>query len=34
MIEPALTVILGGIMLWIAAAVFGPVYDSFSKMGV
>lgn len=34
MIEPTLTVILGGIMLWIAAAVFGPVYDSFSKMGV
>jgi len=34
MIEPALTVILGGIMLWIAAAVFGPVYDSFGKMGV
>jgi type IV pilus assembly protein PilC len=33
MIEPALTVILGGIMLWIAAAVFGPVYDSFGKMG-
>lgn len=33
MIEPALTVILGGMMLWIAAAVFGPVYDSFSKMG-
>ncbi len=34
MIEPALTAILGGIMLWIAAAVFGPVYDSFSNMGV
>jgi type IV pilus assembly protein PilC len=33
MIEPALTVVLGGIMLWIAAAVFGPVYDSFGKMG-
>lgn len=33
MIEPTLTVILGGMMLWIAAAVFGPVYDSFSKMG-
>lgn len=32
MIEPALTVILGGMMLWIAAAVFGPIYDSFSKM--
>ena len=33
MIEPALTAILGGIMLWIAAAVFGPVYNSFSSMG-
>jgi len=34
MIEPALTVILGGIMLWIAAAVFGPVYNSFGEMGI
>lgn len=34
MIEPTLTVILGGMMLWIAAAVFGPVYDSFGKMGI
>ena len=34
MIEPALTVILGGMILWIAAAVFGPVYNSFGKMGV
>ena len=25
MIEPALTVILGGMILWIAAAVFGPI---------
>jgi type IV pilus assembly protein PilC len=33
MIEPALTVVLGGMLLWIAAAVFGPVYNSFSKMG-
>ncbi|MFH1157881.1 MAG: type II secretion system F family protein [Pseudomonadota bacterium] len=33
MIEPALTAILGGIILWIAAAVFGPIYDSFGKMG-
>lgn len=33
MIEPALTVILGGMILWIAAAVFGPVYDSFGNMG-
>lgn len=33
MIEPALTVILGGMMLWIAAAVFGPIYNSFGAMG-
>ncbi len=33
MIEPTMTAILGGMLLWIAAAVFGPVYDSFSKMG-
>jgi type IV pilus assembly protein PilC len=32
MIEPALTLILGGIILWIAAGVFGPIYGSFSKM--
>ena len=34
MIEPALTVILGGIILWIAAAVFGPIYNSLGQMGV
>jgi type II secretory pathway component PulF len=33
MIEPTMTVVLGGMLLWIAAAVFGPVYDSFGKMG-
>ena len=33
MIEPALTVILGGMITWIAAAVFGPIYDSFGDMG-
>jgi len=31
--EPILTVVLGGIILWIAAAVFGPVYDSIGTMG-
>ncbi|MDP1671199.1 MAG: type II secretion system F family protein, partial [Alphaproteobacteria bacterium] len=30
-IEPALTVVMGGIMAWIAIAVFGPVYDSLGK---
>jgi type IV pilus assembly protein PilC len=32
MIEPALTLILGGMILWIAAGVFGPIYSSFEKM--
>ena len=32
LIEPALTVIMGGIMAWIAVAVFGPVYDSLSAI--
>tara|TARA_B100000686_G_scaffold284581_1_gene308243 strand:+ start:925 stop:2148 length:1224 start_codon:yes stop_codon:yes gene_type:complete len=34
MIEPALTVVLGGLMLWIAAGVFGPIYNSFGDMGI
>lgn len=34
MIEPTLTVILGGMILWIAAAVFGPIYDSLGNMGI
>lgn len=32
MIEPLLTVILGGMILWIAIAVFGPIYSSFEGM--
>lgn len=32
MIEPALTGLLGGMILWIAAGVFGPIYSSFEKM--
>jgi type IV pilus assembly protein PilC len=31
-IQPALTIILGGIMLWISLAVFGPLYASFSNL--
>lgn len=31
-IQPALTIVMGGIMLWISMAVFGPLYSSFSKM--
>jgi len=32
MIEPTLTGVLGGMILWIAAGVFGPIYGSFSNM--
>lgn len=32
MIEPSLTVVLGGMILWIAVAVFGPIYSSFETM--
>lgn len=32
LIEPALTVVMGGIMAWIAIAVFGPIYDSLGAM--
>lgn len=32
MIQPALTVVLGGILFWIIASVFGPLYGSFEKI--
>ena len=32
MIEPMLTALLGGMILWIAVAVFGPIYSSFETM--
>jgi type IV pilus assembly protein PilC len=31
-IQPMLTVIMGVLIFWIIAAVFGPLYGSFSKM--
>ena len=31
-IQPALTVVLGLLLLWVMMAVLGPVYDSFTKM--
>ncbi len=34
MIEPALTAVMGGIIIWILAAVFGPVYDTATNMGI
>ena len=32
MIEPSLTAILGGMILWIAVGVFGPIYSSFETI--
>jgi type IV pilus assembly protein PilC len=32
MIQPALTGIMGGLILWIAVAVFGPIYSSFENI--
>lgn len=32
MIQPTLLVVMGGTLMWVIAAVFGPVYGSFSKM--
>jgi type IV pilus assembly protein PilC len=32
MIQPTLTVVMGVIIFWVIAAVFGPLYESFSKM--
>src|SRR5262249_16040055 len=32
MIQPALTIVLGSMIFWVISAVFGPLYQSFSKM--
>ena len=32
MIEPAMTMVLGGLILWIAVAVFGPIYGMFEDL--
>lgn len=32
LIEPSLTMVLGGMILWIAVGVFGPIYNSFENM--
>jgi type IV pilus assembly protein PilC len=34
MIQPALTIVMGVLIFWVIAAVFGPLYQSFSKMNV
>lgn len=31
-IQPTLTIVMGGIMMWVSMAIFGPLYNSFSKM--
>jgi type IV pilus assembly protein PilC len=33
-IQPALTIVMGVLLFWIIAAIFGPLYQSFSKMNV
>ncbi len=34
LIQPALTIVMGLLIFWVIAAVFGPLYQSFSKMNV
>ncbi len=34
MIEPAMTVVLGGIMGWIMLSVLGPIYETISNIGI
>jgi type IV pilus assembly protein PilC len=33
MIEPALTLVMGGVLGWVMLAVLGPVYDTISQVG-
>ena len=32
MIEPAMTIVLGALMLWVMMSVLGPIYDTISKI--
>ncbi len=32
MVQPALTVVMGVLIFWVIAAIFGPLYESFSQM--
>lgn len=32
MIQPTITLVMGGMIAWITIAVFGPIYSTFSKM--
>lgn len=33
MIQPTLTIVMGGMIAWITIAVFGPIYSTFSSLG-
>jgi type IV pilus assembly protein PilC len=33
MIQPTITLVMGGMIAWITIAVFGPIYGTFSKIG-
>jgi len=32
MIQPTITLVMGGMIAWITIAVFGPIYGTFSKL--
>ncbi len=32
LIQPALTIVMGSLILWVVSAVFGPIYSSFSQL--
>jgi type IV pilus assembly protein PilC len=32
LLEPVLTILLGGLMLWVATSILGPIYDIITKM--
>ena len=34
MIQPTLTVVMGLLIFWVISAIFGPLYESFSKMNI
>ena len=33
-IEPTLTLLMGGLLLWIASAVLGPIYDIITRLPI
>lgn len=34
MIQPTLTIVMGMLIFWVISAIFGPLYESFSKMNI